>query len=418
MRYATPVLFVRLLVQCLTFCIQRTLSGFLLLLLLFCNASIFGQVRLPQLISDSMVLQRNRPIAIWGWAAPQEEIIVRFNNKQYKTKANADKKWSLTLAAMKAGGPYTMEIKASNAITLKGILIGDVWLCSGQSNMNMTMEHIKDRYAAEIAGSGNSYIRQFSISPKKYSFTPLDNAQGQWVAADPQTVLNFTAAGYFFARSLYEKYKVPVGLIHSSWGGTPIQAWISEEGLHNFPGYIAIADSYKDTQLVQSVLQRNKDSSDHWFLQARLQDKGLAPGAATWVSAPVDDSWKRIKVPGYWDDQGAAGVHGVVWFKKVIRLSATETGKDAWLELGTIGDIDTTYFNGVQVGAGQSSYTARKYRVPASLIRPGNNVITVRIISKTGKGGFVPGKTYRFLAAGAVIDLSGEWQYKVGAPLP
>jgi len=377
-----------------------------------------AQVRLPRLVSDSMVLQRDRPVVIWGWASPREEVVILFNNKQYKTIANTEGKWIQTLSPVKAGGPYKMKITASNEIMLKGILAGDVWLCSGQSNMEMIMDRIKDKYPAEIAGSDNSYIRQFGISAKKYSFSPQDDVQGQWVSANPQTVLKFTAAGYFFARNLYEKYKVPVGLINSSWGGTPAEAWISEEGLHHFPDYASTSNAYKDTQLVRSVLQRNKESSDNWFRQVRSTDKGLINGDETWSRINADSSWKEISVPGYWEDQGATGVHGAVWFKKEIDLSVTDTGGDALLELGSINDIDTTYFNGVQVGTNQSSYLARQYRIPAAILKTGKNIITVRIVSKAGKGGFVPGKTYRFQAAGRTISLSGNWKYKVGTSLP
>jgi len=397
---------------------SRAILGFLLVQQLFSAHRLLAQVRLPRLVSDSMVLQRDRPIAIWGWASPQEEVTVEFNNRKYTTRADASKRWRLSLPPMKAGGPYTMQIQASNQIILKDILIGDVWLCSGQSNMEMAMDHLEEKYADVIAHCENSNIRQFTVSTKKYSFTPLDDVEGRWISADAQSVLRFSATAYFFARSLYQKYKIPVGLIHSSWGSTPIEAWISEEGLHHFPDYVATANSYKDPQLVQSVLQKNNKNSASWFREAKLKDEGLAVGLQPWTHTAIDTTWGRMKIPGYWEDQGKTGLHGVVWFKKEINLSSADTGRDGLLELGTINDIDTTYFNGVQVGTNQSSYSARRYAVPASIIKAGANTITVRIVSKAGKGGFVPGKIYCLRTAGSTIELAGEWKYKIGVSMP
>ena len=182
------------------------LFSFIIVIILSAEAA--GQIRLPRLISDNMVLQRNAPLTIWGWAAAGEKVRVRFNHKTYSTTTAADSTWRVTLSAQTAGGPYNMEIQGSNQIVVKNILIGDVWVCSGQSNMELPMERVKEKYATVIAQSANPAIRQFNVATTfEFQNTRTDFESGSWVSADPQTVLQFTAVGYFFAKELYEKYK-------------------------------------------------------------------------------------------------------------------------------------------------------------------------------------------------------------------
>jgi len=202
----------------------------IILLALLCSIGADGQVRLPRLISDGMVLQRGDSIKIWGWAAPGEEVKVDFVGHNYQTRADATGDWLIMLSPLPAGGPHIMKIDATNSITVADILVGDVWLCSGQSNMELPVRRVRPLYEAEIAASANNYIRSFTV-PKNYVFKEpqKDLASGSWKAADPETVLDFSAAAWFFARELYEAYQIPVGLITSAFGGSPAEAWISEE---------------------------------------------------------------------------------------------------------------------------------------------------------------------------------------------
>src|SRR6478672_11178450 len=193
--------------------------------------SVFADIKLPALVSNGMVLQREKQIPLWGWAAPTEKISINFKNKTYHAVADAKVKWLIKLPAMEAGGPYQMVISGTNKITISDILIGDVWVCSGQPNMEFEMFKAQDLYADEIAKANNPNIRQFEVV-KKFSFTkPLKDvtATEGWQSVTPQNVLNFTAAGYFFAKELYQKYKIQIGLINANWGGTTAEAWVSEE---------------------------------------------------------------------------------------------------------------------------------------------------------------------------------------------
>ena len=382
-----------------------------------------SQVRLPSLISDGMVLQRDSKLKIWGWASPGEKVQLSFNNKRYSTVTATNGKWVVELPPVKAGGPYTMEISASNHISLGNILVGDVWLCSGQSNMVVPMDRLTEKYPEDVAGANYPQIRNFFIPTVSDGAGPHDAPPpGKWVAADPQTVLSFGAVSYYFARQLYNKYHVPIGIINSSVGGTPIEAWISEEGLKAFPAALQTIQHIKDTaytdsmnRLVAMAAARNAQN------QSMANDKGLN-GAKKWFDTSyIADDWHTMRVPGYWADQGIRGLNGVVWYRKEIVIPADLAGKPARLFLGRIVDADIAYINGVKTGATTYQYPPRRYTVPTGLLHAGRNTIVVRIVNTVGKGGFVPDKPYYLALGDQRIDLQGDWQYKVGdayKPLP
>lgn len=377
------------------------------------------KVRLPRIISDGMVLQRDAEAKIWGWADPGEEVVVKFKGKSCFTVADADGKWMVFLHPSEAGGPHTMEIKAGNIITLKDILVGDVWVCSGQSNMVLPMSRVIDLYEDVIADSENPAIRQFLV-PDRYNFNKPeeDFESGSWESANPQTVLDFTAVGYFFAKELYEKYHVPVGLIKTCLGGSPAQAWMSEDALSAFPGHLEIAIKYRDDNLIRRIKENDKAVSDAWYTLLELTDKGVADKKKPWFDSDYDASqWPTMNIPGYWADGPLGPVKGAVWFRKEFDVPASMAGKPAQLWLGRIVDGDETYFNGQKVGAITYEWPPRKYDIPADLLKKGKNTIVVRVInySSWARGGFVLDKPYHLEAAGQTIDLKGPWQYKLGA---
>ncbi len=395
----------------------------LLRLALLCSVLVTCQtalckVRLPLLISDGMVLQRDAEVKIWGWADKGEKITIDFNGKTYSAAVDPDGKWMVTLSPSKAGGPYTMEIDAANHLILKDILVGDVWLCSGQSNMELDMETLKDKYPREIANSDNDSIRQFEVPDKYYFDAPRDNVEsGSWQPANPKTVLKFTAVGYFFAKELNQKYHVPIGLINASLGGSPIQSWMSEETLKAFPEDFATLQKYKDPSYIKQVEDKDKAASDTWYGRINREDKGLSSGKKPWYdTAYKAKKWQTMNVPGFWADGPLGNVKGVVWFRKDIDVPASMAGKPARLWLGRIVDGDETYFNGKKVGAITYEWPPRKYDIPADLIRKGKNTIVVRVINcnSWARGGFVPEKPYQLIGAGQTIDLKGPWKYKLG----
>jgi sialate O-acetylesterase len=383
------------------------------------SQTAFGLVRLPRLVSDGMVLQRGDSVRIWGWADADEKVTINFNGKTYSDIAGKDGKWAIKLNSLKAGGPYNMEINGSNHMTLKNILIGEVWVCSGQSNMDLPMSRLEDRYADVIANSDNPAIRRFFVS-KSYDFNkPREDLQsGSWESANPENILRFTATGYFFAKALYEKYKVPIGLIHSSVGGSPAEAWMSEDALKEFPAHLETAEKFKDAAYIKQIEDKDKAVSDAWYSLLRQKDKGLAEGQTPWFDTTYDASgWATMNVPGYWADGRLGNVNGVVWFRKEIDVPPSMTGKPARLLLGRVVDSDRTYVNGKFVGSVSYQYPPRKYDVPGDLLQEGKNIIVVRVVNNIGRGGFIPDKPYQLTAAGQTIDLKGPWQYKLGATI-
>jgi sialate O-acetylesterase len=379
-----------------------------------------GQVRLPRLVSNGMVLQRDAPVRIWGWAKAGEAVSVVFQGKTYRTTTGADGQWRVQLPAMKAGGPYELKIDASNHLVLQDVLLGDVWYCAGQSNMELPMRRVRDKYPQEVATANNPRIRQFDV-PMRYAFNgpKADVTGGSWVALSPETVLNFSAVGYFFAKEINAKYQVPVGLIKVAVGGSPAEAWLSVDALKQFPKYEQQAAPYRDSAAVASIKQRENAAVSDWYKRLHQTDQGEAPGQPKWSSPTYDASaWPTMNVPGYWADQTPLGmVNGVLWFRKEVEVPASMAGQAGRLELGTLVDADSTYINGQLVGTTAYQYPPRKYDFGPGVLKAGKNIVTVRLISNGGRGGFTKEKTYQLTAGGQALDLRGPWQYKLGGTM-
>ncbi|MBC6610006.1 sialate O-acetylesterase [Hymenobacter sp. BT507] len=380
----------------------------------------FSQIRLPKLVSNGMVLQREKPVTIWGWAAVGEKVTITFQGKTYRATADTQGQWRVSLPAMKAGGPYDMTLTASNQLKVSDILVGDVWLCSGQSNMETTMTRVRDKYPEEVATANNPRIRQFNV-PMSYAFTgpKADLKGGSWVPVTPQTIGDYSAVAYFFAKDLYAKYKVPIGIIKDAVGGSPAEAWLSADALKQFPTYQQAAEKYKDSTLVASTQQRDQAAGRDWQQRLYRADQGEAPGQTKWSDPNYKATdWATMNVPGYWASQTPLGpVNGVLWFRKEVEVPASMVGKPARLELGTLVDADSTYINGQLVGTTGYQYPPRKYDFGPGVLKPGKNTVVVRLVSNGGRGGFTLDKEYRLMAGGQTLDLRGPWQYKVGATM-
>ena len=390
-----------------------TIKYIVFIFLCLISFHVSAKVILPRLISDGIVLQRDKPIPIWGWADVNEKISVSFNGKNYTTIAATNKKWALNLNAEKAGGPFEMTIKGKNIITLKNILIGDVWLCSGQSNMEYELWKSADKYPTEIAASNNNLIRHFLIK-KNIAFNTANDIESDkgWESANPTSILNWTAVGYFFAKNIFDKYNVPIGLINCSYGGTPVEAWMNENELKDFPAYYTKAITYKDSNLVNSITQKDKKFIDDWNNIINKKDSGMDQKWFGYDYKAAD--WKTMLIPNYWQEQALKDVEaGVLWFRKEINIPFSLMGKNAVLKVGNIVQKDITYFNGVKVGMSSSRYPLRKYLLDKSLLKEGKNIITIRILNESGKGGFIKDKPYQLEIEDSIFDLKGYWQYKV-----
>lgn len=384
-----------------------------LILCTFCFINLFeAKVKLPALVSDGMVLQRDQKLKIWGNADAGEKVEVNFINKKYKTTADQNGNWKITLPKQNAGGPFKMTI---NEIALKDIFIGDVWVASGQSNMEMPMHRLKPLYENEIKTANNPNIRFFTV-PQKYNFKVPQNdfESGKWEATNPQTILNFSGVAYFFAKNINEKNKVPVGIINTSLGGSPVQAWMDENSLKNYPEYLDEAKKWQNDDLIKSTESKEQAHSKAWYEGLDQSDIGFNQH---WEKSETNDSdWKTMNVPGSWEDKEGS-FDGSVWFRKEINLTKNQVGKVAFLNLGRIKDADVTYINGVKVGNVTYEYPPRWYDIPNGVLKEGKNIICVRVINGSGKGEFIADKPYYLEIDGQKINLQGEWKYKVGAKM-
>jgi sialate O-acetylesterase len=385
--------------------------------LILLSMQIKADVSLPAIVGNGMVLQRNEVVKVWGWAQPGEKITVGFLHKNYHAVTGRDGKWMVKLNPMKPGGPYTMEVKGHNKIILSNILIGDVWVCSGQSNMTHYLGRHAERYAKDIAEANLPEIRQFYVPERATVNGPVANTPNlKWIAATPTTVLDFTVIGYFFAKKLYDKYHIPMGIINTCVGGTPIESWMSEDGFKEFPDIYKVIEQNKDTANVNKALRQLSLSRGRGgFPEPRKEtDKGLAGEVKWFDSAYQPLNWKRINIPGYWEDQGIRNLDGVVWYRRVIDVPKSMTGIESTVKLGRIVNADELYINGQKVGNTTYEYPQREYKIKAGVLKPGKNLFVVRVTNSGGKGGFVPDKPYFLLAANDTVDLKGDWSYKVG----
>jgi sialate O-acetylesterase len=386
-------------------------------LLLFVESN--SQVKLPRLISDGMVLQRETTVKIWGWASPAENVSIKFLDNSYSTVANSNGDWHIKLNNLDSGGPFTMEIEASNSIQLNDIYIGDVWVCSGQSNMELPMRRVAWVYPDVIANSDNPKIRHFNV-PTQYNFksTRTDFDQGSWVAATPENVLDFTAVGYFFALELFATNEIPIGLVNSSLGGSPAEAWMSEEALKQFPNHYEELQRFKSDELIAEIMSSDRKRIQGWYNLLNQKDEAYKDKQGPWFQEKIDDSeWPSIQVPSYWSNTDLEGVNGVVWYRKKVSIPKEMVNESAMIILGCIVDADSVFVNGSFVGTTSYQYPPRRYIIPHGILKDGENTIAIRVISNSGNAGFVPDKIYGIVFSTDTIDLAGKWKYKLGASM-
>jgi sialate O-acetylesterase len=370
---------------------------------------------LHPLFTDNMVLQRDLADPVWGWATPGQKVTVSVNGASALATAGPDGKWLARLEPMAAGGPYTLTVSGPQTVTLENVLVGDVWVCSGQSNMQFGLGEGLDG-KAEIAAADHPNIRLLMVmgvvaSSPRETFPVTANA-GHWQVCSPDAARAFSAVGYFFGRDLYANQHVPIGLIESNWGGTVAEAWTSAAGLEAFPEFgPAIA-------ALAATPDAGKNEADAWFAK---NDPGSAGGLG-WADPALDTSaWKTMTVPQFFQDAGdpeIANTNGVVWFRRTFDLPAGSAHKDAVLHL-LADDSDATWVNGTLAGETDGWNIPRAYKIRAQLLKPTGNVIAVRVLDTGGKGG-MQGEAASFdlkFADGPTLSLAGPWSYKPGTRL-
>ncbi len=371
---------------------------------------IFSQLRLPKVFQDHMVLQRDKDITVWGDAGKKKRISITFNSRTYTTRADKEGKWSYTLPPMKAGGPHLLRVSSrKDFILINDILIGDLWVCSGQSNMEWTVGNSNEA-EMEISQAKDSQIRHFKV-PHSWAKSPQDTlVGGEWTVCNADNVGSFTAVGYFFARELRKHVDVPIGLINTSWGGSRLEPWMHPSSLsgNDLPDLDALEKAAKE-----------KSAKQLRDIEAKVGklptvDKGIENG---WHKQMYSDQdWLDMELPALWETAGFEGVDGVVWYRKTIVLSEAAAKAGIELGLGKIDDSDWTYVNGTEVGSNVGAHAKdRVYKVAPSLLKPGKNTIAIRV-EDTGGGGGVYGdpELMYLISSEGRTSLAGDWKMKVG----
>ena len=389
-------------------------SVLLALLAVLTPATARAQLRLPLLYSDGAVIQRGAEVPVWGWAAPGAGVTVSFDGTTETATAAADGRWRVVLPSHGAGGPFELTVASGGEqAVVRDVLVGDVWVASGQSNMEWTLKDARGG-AEAVASARDPHLRQFLV-PKSFADTPEDElAGGAWAPADPEHAGDFTAVGYYFARDVRAHHAdVPIGIVHTSWGGSRIEPWMSAEMLGlDEAGRSAIADA-----------ERAHDAEVAERLRATIgglpeTDAGMDGDVALWAAPTLDDAdWTRIQVPAQWESQGYDGLDGVAWYRTMVTLTPAEAAAGVTLGLGMIDDDDVSYVNGVEVGRVVNGWNQpRIYPVPATALHPGENVIAVRVVDNQGGGGMAgePAQVYLETADGTRRSLaSGDWRFRV-----
>lgn len=380
-------------------------NKFLVLLLACCAMCAKASVTVSKIFTNNMVLQRDKEIKIWGWADKGESITVSLNGQSVKSKADKTGNWIVALKPMAFGGPFQMKVSGKkNAIEFANIVIGDVYICSGQSNMEWVINNTNDA-GKEIAESKYPQIRLFTVA-KATSYQPKKDIEGgEWQECGPQTIGDFSAVAYFFGRKLNKDLNIPIGLINSSWGGTNIQTWISLDVMSKKPGY----ENVNYQELEKEMAERN--ARQERFRESLKNDKGTAEKWYDPSSAIA--GWKKIQMPKIWEATEIGDADGVIWFKKEFDLADSMEGKKAILNLGPIDDADETYLNGKLIGSTNIYNKDRVYPVDGSLLKKGKNTIIIKV-TDTGGGGGLYGKGEQLYldADGKKVLLAGEWAYK------
>lgn len=375
---------------------------------------VYADVHLPKLFADHMVLQRGKPIPVWGWANANEKITVQFNEQTKITKAGKDGKWKLQLDAATAGGPFVLTVKGKNTITINDVLVGEVWICSGQSNMEWSVRNTNNA-EKEMASADYPMIHHFLVA-KDVSAKPLDDIKaGEWQVCNPETVGDFTAVGFFFARALYNELKIPIGLINTSWGGTHSETWTSREAFEGSDEFKTMIAGMPNLNLDSLAAEKAKLMTKK--IQALQPGFGTAVNEDEWKGNNYEDSkWPSMQLPSVWEQKGLDGVDGIIWFRKTITVTEADAGKAAILELSFIDDNDITYVNGVKVGTTNAWNEKRKYNIPAGVLKAGKNIIAVRV-EDTGGGGGIYGDAndLKITIDGKAQTLAGAWLFQVAA---
>ena len=412
-------------------------------------------MELSTLLSDGVILQRNQKICIWGTVndtTKMENTLVKveFAGQNKSCNPNQDGSFEVEFSPMKEGGPYTIkvscftgDIESETPIIIHDVLIGDVWLLGGQSNMELPVARTLDRYADEVKNANNPYIRMFQV-PQVYNFhAPSETLSGgQWQSVTPETVYSFSGAGYFFAVKDYEINKVPIGLLHTAQGGAHIEAFIGEERLKNVGSFLRdranqrqedmtcdcdkngsckycyekLLIEDRDDKMIEATIAQDAKNQEDWSKDLADRDKGFDECwyGREW-NEEEDSITGTVEVPKMWNHLDIGSIRGSIWLQYSVMVPDSWVNQEVQLRLGSLVDADITYINGIEVGRTEYRYPPRRYWIPKDVLVAGKNIITVRLVSDNNVGGFKEDMPYCLKFGQEEIDIKGTWKFRVGA---
>lgn len=406
---------------------KTLLLFFLMIVTIYAQKKDVSQIMLPSIFSDNMVLQQNLNVPFWGKSEPGKKIIIEASwGKSAEALTENDGNWICKIETPKAGGPYEVKVSdGSSTIIFKNVLIGEVWIGSGQSNMEMPLmgwppNDLIEGSEEAIANSTNSNIRLFTVK-REFSIDEQFNCEGKWVESSPQTSPGFSAALYFFGKKLFDELKIPIGLIHSSWGGTPVESWIQGKYISQHPDYKDYIKKLEESKPHLENLKKwiaNHPTIDMTFKQGDDMWKNLSFNDEELSYINYDDSkWNEMKLPDQWENSEVGYFDGVVWFRKKIEIPNSWINKDLQIHLAMIDDMDVAFVNGVKVGATEVTgrwQEKRVYKIPKELVKVNHLTIAVRVVDTQGGGGiYGQDELIKIFPIGSdeVISLAGNWKY-------
>ena len=379
------------------------------------NKGELSPLKLSRFLGDGAVLEHKKPISIRGYGIPGSKVTAVFDHVTGSTEVGKAGNFEIMLPIHEAGGPYELRVSDDrcNSLVVKDIMVGAVWYCSGQSNMDLMMERVKDSYPDVLSDCRDDGIRCFKLETAVNYNGPLDEpGSGEWKKAEPNNIMSFSATAYFFARKLREKTGLAVGIIHASLGGSRIHGWLSREMLEGYDELLAEAELYSHDEYLEGQIRKNETASKEWHESLDSRDRGVKEH---WEKGFADGSGDNISLPAVFEDTELKGFTGSVWFQKEFTVAREMAGQPAHLWMGTMVDSDTVYLNGRKIGETGYQYPPRKYLIPEAVLHAGKNTLVVRLTVENGNGRWTPGKGYFLFNDQGVIDLRGGWKYKIGA---
>jgi sialate O-acetylesterase len=397
--------------------LRRRWLAALALLLGACSAQ--AELRLAGIFGEHMVLQRGQPLRVWGWAEPGEPLTLQLAGQRVQGRADAQGRWQLRLPPLPAGGPHELRLQGrAQVLRVADVLIGEVWFAAGQSNMEWALAD-SEGGAAAAAAAADPLLRHVKL-PHRLALQPLDDSGPlRWEASTAQSAPAFSAVAYHHARRLREALGVPVGIVNVSWGGSPLEAWMSPRALQAQPELRRLLPALprSEAEFAERYMARQRERVRRW-----QGDEGLAAGADTqaWADPALNDSrWPQLQAPGIWEGQGLDGFDGRLWYRKTLQLSAAQAATPAaTLELAMVDDCDESFVNGQRIGGLCGWDVARRYALPPGLLHEGANVIAVRVRDDGGGGGIHGRAEQLALQLGDErLSLAGAWRARIEAPL-